>query len=89
MWIYIFLHQLVYEIVASTHPDESGFVVTATLQSVETAVNKDLNSLLFAHGDFTATTPDSKQRDDVKAAKVHTSHFNQLTSVGSAPSSFF
>jgi hypothetical protein len=77
MWVFIFMHQLVYEAVAIKKPEECGFVVNAKPQTIETAVNKDLKSLLMARGDFTEKMSDSKLRNDLKSAKVRTSALDQ------------
>ena len=69
VWLYLFVHQLLYEKVAIMYPADSGFRSTTGAQAVETAVNTDLKDLLIARGDFVGFPP-KKQSQHLKGFKV-------------------
>jgi len=69
VWLYLFIHQLLYEKVAIMYPADCGFESTKGAQAVETAVNIDLKDLLIARGDFVGLLP-KKQSQHLKGYKV-------------------
>ena len=76
VWLYLFMHQVLYGMVAKQHPQACGFKSGTKPQTIDEAVNKDLKNLLFSRGDFVPAMAKSTIRDNLKSYKVLSSCFS-------------
>jgi hypothetical protein len=75
-WIFLMLHRIIFERVATLHPEVTGLKQNESKQNVQEAINSDLQILCSAAEDVDITKGDLRARK-VRLSKIHISLMSQ------------